>query len=500
MTGKQEIKITEADFRATLSRDIRTPLNGIIGMITLLLDSGLDAEQRNYATVIARSADSLRDRLDDMMTGPGAGENNFMPEIAPVDLTGLRLLVIGNDMTAGQNIEQQFQGHNIDVDQVTSGPEAIELLVSAAQNLFPFDLVVVDDADGAALKLGRMIRENHDIGAIALIMISSLDPDEIEAAGFNAALSVPVAVTEIIDLIVLIWSVQQRGLPLPFITRERLRQIRHGQRSPGRTAPVRTAIDYSGITVLLVEDNSVNRMVAGKILDKYGFVVTMATTGREAVDLVRKRRFDIILMDCLMPDMDGYEATKIIVADEQATGLEHVPIIAFTANVMAGDDNKCLLAGMDDYIAKPVEPENMIDIMSRWLTAALARQAEKAREEQDQQQKYLLDPDIFAALESLTGDNFIPVLTSYISSADEIITAIQTAILTEDMPTLRRHSHSLKSTSLQIGAKTLGKIAAEMEDRSVNEDIEAVTLLLPSLSTLSARVVVHLKDYIAVHA
>ena len=122
--------------------------------------------------------------------------------------------------------------------------------------------------------------------------------------------------------------------------------------------------------VLLVEDNPVNQAVAKRMLERLGHSVTIAGNGRIAVDLHAKRRFDLILMDCQMPELDGYAATRELRARE--TGLDHVPIVAMTAHAMAGDREQCLSAGMDDYLTKPVKIDQLAEAIVRWTSSRRA--------------------------------------------------------------------------------------------------------------------------------
>jgi CheY-like chemotaxis protein len=126
-------------------------------------------------------------------------------------------------------------------------------------------------------------------------------------------------------------------------------------------------LNLEGKRLLLIEDNAVNLMMATFMLEKYACHITPAENGVQAVELIKQGGFDLVLMDCQMPEMDGYEATKVVRQLEKETAGAHIPIVALTANAMKGDDEKCFAAGMDDYITKPIEPEKLENILRKWL-------------------------------------------------------------------------------------------------------------------------------------
>lgn len=423
----------------------------------------------------------------------GAREINY-----DCDLAGVRVLVVDDNRLACKVTEEQLQARNMTVTRANSGAEALDILVSAARDSFPFDVTVIDylmaEMDG--LELAQAIRGHEEIRDIPMMLIASSpvkrDYERVEEVGFEGYLLKPVAGSEIIRTLSAIWSAKQRNIPLPLITRRMLRQ-----KDPSRVHPREENINYTGVQILLVEDNSVNQMVTRKILTNHGCLVTSAGNGREAVELVRQRNFDLILMDCLMPEMDGYKATGIIIDYEKKNSLQHTPIIAFTANAMRGDEEKCLAAGMDDYIAKPVQSKMMIDVMSRWLTPVMAEKARKDKIRQEEREACLIDADVLDVLKSMTGDSFIPVLESYIKMADKAFPAILHAIRTLDAVVIRREAHSLKSSSMQIGAMQLGDLAGKIEKMSLEAKLDEISLLLPATSEMGTRVRAQLEDLIA---
>jgi CheY-like chemotaxis protein len=315
---------------------------------------------------------------------------------------------------------------------------------------------------------------------------------EIEQAGFEGYLLKPVTGEEIIHTLSALWAARQKNIPLPLITRQKLQQ-----ENSRRGNAQNKQFNFNGVQILLVEDNSVNQMVTRKILGNYGCLVTSAGNGREAVELVRQRKFDLILMDCLMPEMDGYRATGIITEYQRRHNQKHTPIIAFTANAMKGDEEKCLAAGMDDYISKPLQPEKMIAVMSQWLTAILAERARKDQIRDAERKACLIEPEVLDVMKSMTGDSFIPVLKSYIKMSDTVIPAMSEAIRNKDATTLRREAHSLKSSSMQIGAMQVGDMAGKIERMSLDARFDEILVAFPPIAEMSTRVVSHLTDLIA---
>ncbi len=414
------------------------------------------------------------------------------------DLSGIRTLVVDDNRIACKITEEQLLARKMKVKLVNSGAEALNILLSAARNSFPYDVAVIDylmaGMDG--LELAHAIRSHEEISDISMILIASSpvkgDCKWVEEVGFEGYLLKPVAGSEVIRTLSAIWSAKQKNIPMPLITRQILRQ-----KNSYRKSAQKENLHYEGVQILLVEDNSVNQMVTRKILTNQGCLVTSAGNGLEAVTLVKQQDFDLILMDCVMPEMDGYKATGIIIDYEKKNALKHTPIIAFTANAMRGDEEKCLAAGMDDYIAKPVQPEMMIDIMSRWLTSIMAEKVSKDKIKQEERRTRLIEPDVLDVLKSMTGESYIPILESYIKMADEAVPAISQAISSKDASTLRREAHSMKSCSMQIGAMQIGEMAGKIEKLSLDAKFDEISEIFPPISEMGRKVTAHLKDLIA---
>ena len=288
---------------------------------------------------------SLR-RGDDLATDEKSAD--------PRTLTGQRALVVDDNATNRRILRQQLLSWGVEAVEAADGYQALELALTAAQDGRSFDLGVVDlnmpGMDG--IELARTLKADPATAQTMLFLLSSsghrLEAAESHLTGFAASLTKPVRSSELFDC--LITSLNAGSSIAP-----------SAAAAKGRSEPARS----SG-TILLVEDNKVNQLVGSKVLENLGYTFTVANNGVEAVDAFRSGSFDAILMDCQMPEMDGYEATAVIRRIEGSEG--RIPIIAMTAAAMEGDREHCMAAGMDDFITKPVRLEVVSTVLKRWVS------------------------------------------------------------------------------------------------------------------------------------
>jgi len=238
------------------------------------------------------------------------------------------------------------------------------------------------------------------------------------------------------------------------------------------------------VKVLLAEDNRVNQIVASKMLESLGCAVEIASDGNEAVAKVQSGEFDIIFMDCQMPEKDGYTATGEIVALAEQGKLKKTPIIALTAHAMSGDREKCLNAGIDDFLTKPVSESDLQTVISRWVEEG--RQADSSGDNQQAAKARLLDIDSFNKLRELMEDNFVNMLNAYFKTVDEQEKKIQNGIESENFGMIMNAAHTLKSPSAQIGAKILSAKADEVEELARADDIAHLEEIKARFSELQA--------------
>ena len=274
-------------------------------------------------------------------------------------LQGLRVLGVDDNATNRVILARMLEGFGCRVETVDSGGQALETLGQACRMGRPFDLVLLDmqmpEMDGEQTLV--KISSDPELAATRVVVLTSMgqrgDADQLQAKGCAAYLLKPVKLQTL-----------RRTLEAT-IGRSPVREAR---RSP---APDRPAPGGRGVDLLLVEDNPVNQKLAMILLRKAGYAVDLAENGLRAIEQIGQRRYDAVLMDVQMPEMDGFEATRRIRQQEMPGS--HLPIIAMTANAMKGDEELCRAAGMDDYISKPFALPKLVQVLDRWVPHSPAR-------------------------------------------------------------------------------------------------------------------------------
>ncbi len=277
-----------------------------------------------------------------------------------VDFHDKRILLVDDNTTNLQITKKYLETWGCRVVCVPTGPLALRSLLEAVVANDPFDLSIVDfmmpEMDGIAL--GKAIKRDDRILKTKLVMLSSRgmrgDATLARKVGFDAYLTKPIKISELFDRLNEVLGYTEPPSPAP--------DTIEAKKTPSR-APAKKQ-DKASVRILLAEDNITNQKVALHILEKSGYHAHAVATGKEVLDIIERARYDIILMDVQMPEMDGFEATRIIRSSHK--WYSKIPIIAMTANAMKGDRKKCLDQGMNDYLSKPVNPEKFILKIKKW--------------------------------------------------------------------------------------------------------------------------------------
>lgn len=291
--------------------------------------------------------------------------------ISDCDLSGLRVLIVDDSDVSRTIMCSYLKTWNMRSEICTSTDEAIKMAKQAAKDGDPYQFVLVDyylDGKQNGKDLAKSFKDDPEIADCMLIMVTALSQvvstESIASLGFAAYFIKPLYPIHFKATLQILWDTKQRGEKIAMLTRHLVTNMMQGK---VRNETIQSDM-FPDTRVLVVEDMKVNLMLITKILEKHGCTVFSAANGKDGVKMISENRYDIVFMDCQMPEMDGFEATKCIRTEEG--GRRHTIIVALTADAMTGDREKCLKAGMDDYLNKPIKPEQITKVLSKWLKNA----------------------------------------------------------------------------------------------------------------------------------
>jgi two-component system sensor histidine kinase/response regulator len=400
----------------------------------------------------------------------------------------LSVLVVDDNATNRFILQETLLNWRTKPTLVSSGKEALESMLSAHQADRPYGLVLLDchmpDQDGFGV--AQEIKRHPELSNASIMMLTSAaqstDVARCEELGIAAHLVKPIGQSELFDTIL-------RVLGLSTTAPEAMSE-------PRRLQVEIEPVQKRGLDILVAEDNTINQNVALRLLEKHGHRVAIAGNGLEAIARWEKQRFDIVLMDVQMPEMGGYEATAEIRARELETG-RHIPIVAMTAHAMKGDRERCLLAGMDDYIPKPIQAQLLYEVINRLTTGHQEEEPASVFPTRNlaatEEVGALVDLD--TALERLGGDQQLleTVVQMFLEECPSLMTRLRAAVLNQDAKALELSAHTVKGIVANFGASTACELALKLElmgkDGNLSESEGIATALETELKRVAETVV-----------
>ncbi|WP_299980939.1 PAS domain-containing hybrid sensor histidine kinase/response regulator [Desulfobacula sp.] len=406
-------------------------------------------------------------------------EQPVMPVHMP-DMKGYHILVVDDNETNRDILQGQLGSWRCRVKSAVDGSDALLKFYQADNEKDPFQVAILDmqmpGMDG--LSLGKVIKADDNLKSVHLIMMTSMgqvgDAKLFEKAGFAAYLMKPVGHSDLFDCLSTIISgdskpQQESGI----ITRHTVRELQR-----------------KNIRILLAEDNITNQQVATGLLKKFGFIgVKTVSNGVQAVKALEESFYNLVLMDMQMPEMDGLEATRQIREKEFESGKKRIPIIAMTAHAMKKDRDKCISAGMDDYVSKPVDAKLFLEALERWLpreksvAALLDLAPDKTLNQKTIVQNDLMVFDKDAFMDRLLGDAELAaiVISGFLEDIPRQMESLKGFIHQKNTEDAGKQGHQIKGAAGNVGADALREIAYDIETAGKAGDLGMLILLVPQL-------------------
>ncbi|MEH2198027.1 response regulator [Nostoc sp.] len=416
-------------------------------------------------------------------------------------LTNRRLLVVDDNATNRKIIYHQATRWGMFVDQAASASIGLKAIQEAAKQKNLYDIAVIDmqmpEIDG--LTLGEQIKANSAIAGLPMIMLTSTNQrDEIQRAlkiGFAAYLVKPVKPSRLLDTIMTILGTQLeqeeselRGQKLILKNYEN----NSNNHSPSFRLPT---YDSHKLRILLAEDNLVNQKVALKQLQSLGYSADVAGNGKEVLQLLEKIPYDLILMDCQMPVLDGLETTKEIHCWQESSFVSgrRPVVIAMTANAMKEDQQMCLDAGMDDYLSKPVIKEKLAAALRRWGSLIfMVKETDTLEQTVSPTDTSSVDlPIDWERLHQLSENNpefELELLQIFVEDIQPRLEVIKIAFATHNFEQIAQEAHQIKGASANVGAKTMHLAAEKLEQLSYDRERRGSTNLISELEEFVKRI------------
>jgi len=510
----------KSQFLANMSHEIRTPLNGILGVLRLLDNNTLTEKQCNYIHMALSSGEALHKIINEILDFSKIEAGKMVLSITDFNLQKLVKEVIDSFTQAAQKKGLKIE-YYIDPQASTffkGDPLRLrQVFVNLVDNAIKFtehgnvSIELTSEKQGEkSVKLKCLITDTG-IGIkeqfLPTIFNAFTQEDGSTTRRFGGTGLGLAIVKELVGMMggeVGVESTLYKGSSFWFTvllenTGESSQKIAQDERTIGTPEELPTHVQKDStiycVNILLVEDNAVNQAVGKDMLEHFGYAVDVAGNGQEAIDAITAKKYDLVFMDCQMPVMDGFTATKIIREKEAKAyngngGKSRLPIVALTAHAMEGYRETCLEAGMDDYLSKPFKIKQLEELLSRWLSIAPMQDREKheVQMEGEKSDENTLNLNSLKQITSLQPDLLAKVVAIYFQNSTNLINTIRSAATSGDAAALSMAAHSMKSSSANLGALNLANLCKELEMKGRENNIDGIQTIVSCVEMEYTRV------------
>ncbi len=496
----------KSDFLANMSHEIRTPLNAIVGMSSLALEYEMSEDVKDCMTTVKTAADSLLMLINDILDFSKIEAGKIELENSDFRLKSLcrNAIDVIDPLARQKGVHLSFHLH-ANIPEFIRGDSGriLQVLMNMLSNAVKFT------GHGGYVRLsiertkgGKNLRfsvADNGVGiseeAIAKLFQPFTQADTTMSrkyGGTGLGLSICKRLVHLMEGKIGVDSKPSCGSTFWFeLTIQECEQENLSLPEEEDPPLEEEKIDAR---VLVVDDNPANLKLMKIFLSRLGFKPELVANGNEAITAYRSGAFNLILMDCQMPELDGYDATKVIRSIEAESGQERIPILALTAHAMSGDKEKCLAAGMDDYLSKPISIRDLRLALRKWLA-----KERKNKMNVNTRQRFPdcdIDFDYLRGLEDLNiegqPDLASELIEFFLQNAPQKIATIEAAMTSDNLVTIQREAHSLKSTCHNVGARRLAMLCAQIEE---SEKLDAARGPLQDLQQNFLRIAELLKNY-----